>query len=420
MAAPHSLDPAQLLTEELAGASPDVLRQMIAAMANAMMSAQADQVCGAGWGQRSENRVNQRNGYRSREWDTRAGTVELAVPKLRTGSFFPDWLLTHRRRAEQALVTVVATAYLLGVSTRRVERLAEQLGVKSLSRSQVSEMASHLDAQVAAFRQRPLDAGPYTFVWIDALTVKVREDGRVVNVHALVATGVNADGHREILGLDVASAEDGAGWLAFLRGLVARGLSGVQLVISDAHPGLVAAVGSALPGATWQRCRTHYLRNLLTRVPKSAQRHVATQVRTIFDQADAEAVVTQFERVVDALETKYRDAAEHLEAARDDLLAFVSYPRELWRQIWSNNPQERLNKEIRRRTDVVGIFPDRDALIRLVGAVLAEQSDEWTENRRYMSRDLLTKSRIHIVNADLDTSTESVVTGSVTSTELIA
>src|SRR4051812_39384671 len=311
MAAPHTIDPTALLEQHLAEASPDVLRQMITSLANAMMSAQADQVCGADYGERSAGRTNQRNGYRAREWDTRVGTVELAVPKLRAGSFYPDWLLTHRRRAEQALVTVVATAYLLGVSTRRgealarqlrvnspspspgtrrVERLAEQLGVNSLSRSQVSEMAAHLDAQVAAFRERPLDAGPYTFVWVDALTVKVREAGRVVNVHALVATGVNADGHREILGLDVASAEDGAGWLAFLRGLVARGLSGVQLVISDAHPGLVAAIGSALPGAAWQRCRTHYLRNLLTKVPRSAQPHVATQVRTIFDQPDADAV----------------------------------------------------------------------------------------------------------------------------------
>lgn len=193
------------------------------------------------------------------------------------------------------MVSVVATAYLLGVSTRRVERLAEQLGVKSLSRAQVSEMAAHLDAQVSAFRERPLDAGPDTFVWADALTVKVREDGRVVNVHALVATGVNADGHREILGLDVASAEDGAGWLAFWRGLVARGLSGVQLVTADAHCGLVAAIGAALPGATWQRCRSHYLRTLLTKVPKSAQPHAATQVRTLFDQADAAAVHTQFD-----------------------------------------------------------------------------------------------------------------------------
>jgi len=399
MAAPHSVDPAEL-AEQLASASPDVVREMVASLANAMMSAQADLVCGAGWGERSSERVNRRNGYRTREWDTRAGTVELAVPKLRHGSYFPDWLLTHRRRAEQAVVSVVATSYLLGVSTRRVERLAEQLGVKSLSRSQVSEMAGHLDTQVAAFRERPLDAGPYTFVWVDALTVKVREHGRVVNVHALVATGVNADGHREILGLDVASAEDGAGWLAFLRGLVARGLSGVQLVISDAHPGLVAAIGSALPGASWQRCRTHYLRNLLTRVPRSAQPHVATQVRTIFDQPDADAVHAQFDRVVAALAEKFGDAAEHLDDARDDLLAFTAYPREIWRQIWSNNPQERLNKEIRRRTDVVGIFPGRDALIRLVGAVLAEQSDEWTENRRYMSLELLAKSRIRVVTGE--------------------
>ena len=240
MAAPHSVDPAQL-AEQLASASPDVLREMVTTMANALMSAQADQLCGAEYGERSPQRSNRRNGYRTRDWDTRAGTVELAVPKLRHGSYFPDWLLTHRRRAEQALVTVVATAYLLGVSTRRVEKLAEQLGIKSLSRSQVSEMATHLDAQVAAFRDRPLDAGPYTFCWVDALTVKVREDGRVVNVHALIATAVNADGHREILGLDVASGEDGAGWLAFLRGLVARGLSGVQLIISDAHPGLAIA-----------------------------------------------------------------------------------------------------------------------------------------------------------------------------------
>jgi transposase-like protein len=400
MAAPHSVDPAALLEQHLQGASPDLVREMIATFANAMMSAQADQVCGAGYGERSPERTNRRNGYRAREWDTRAGTVELAVPKLREGSYFPDWLLTHRRRAEQALVTVVATAYLLGVSTRRVERLAEQLGVKSLSRSQVSEMAAHLDTQVAAFRERPLDAGPYTFMWVDALTVKVREHGRVVNVHALVATGVNADGHREILGLDVASAEDGAGWLAFLRGLVARGLSGVQLVISDAHPGLVAAIGSALPGAAWQRCRTHYLRNLLTRVPRSAQPHVATQVRTIFDQADADTVTAQFDRVVAALGEKFPAAAEHLDEARADLLAFTGYPREIWRQIWSNNPQERLNKEIRRRTDVVGIFPGRDALIRLVGAVLAEQSDEWTENRRYMSLELLAKSRIRVVTGE--------------------
>ncbi|PSK68011.1 hypothetical protein B0E53_00086 [Micromonospora sp. MH33] len=338
--------------------------------------------------------MNSRNGYRVREWDTRAGTIDLAIPKLRQGSYFPDWLLTHRRRAEQALVSVVATSYLLGVSTRRVEKLVEQLGIRQLSKSLVSEMAAHLDAQVEAFRNRPLDAGHYTFVWMDALTMKVREHGRTVNVHALIAVGVNADGQREVLGLDVASDEDGAGWLAFLRSLTARGLSGVRLVISDAHAGLVQAIGAALPGASWQRCRTHYLRNLLTKVPKSAQPWIATLVRTIFDQPDADAVRAQFDRVVTAIEAKFPAAAEHLDTARDDLLAFTGFPREIWHQIWSNNPQERLNKEIRRRSDVVGIFPNRPAIIRLGGAVLAEQTDEWTEGRRYMGLELLAKARM--------------------------
>jgi putative transposase len=299
---------------------------------------------------------------------------------------------------------VVATSYLLGVSTRRVDKLVEQLGIKHISKSQVSQMAKVLDAQVEAFRTRALDAGPYAFVWLDALTQKVREGGRIINVHVLVATAVNANGNgnREILGLEVTSSEDGAGWLAFLRGLVARGLSGVQLVISDAHAGLVGAIGATLPGASWQRCRTHYLRNLLTTVPKSAQPWVATLVRTIFDQPTAEAVRTQHTWVIDALEAKYPAACEHLDAARDELLAFAAFPREIWKQIWSNNPQERLNKEIRRRTDVVGIFPDRTAVIRLVGAVLAEQNDEWTEARRYMGRDLLAKARLHPIESETD------------------
>jgi putative transposase len=398
MAALESVDAAALLREHLDTASPDVLRAMVKTFAEALMSAEADAICGAAYGQRSEERTNRRNGYRPREWDTRAGTIELAVPKLRTGSYFPDWLLTHRRRAEQALVSVVATSYLLGVSTRRVEKLVEQLGVKQLSKSQVSEMAAHLDAQVEAFRSRPLDSGHYTFVWLDALVVKVREAGRTVNVHALIAVGVNADGQREVLGVDVASDEDGAGWLAFLRSLTARGLSGVRLVISDAHRGLVAAVGAALPGAAWQRCRTHYLRNLLTKVPKSAQPWVATLVRTVFDQPDTEAVHAQYARVVDTVEAKFPAAAEHLEAARDELLAFTAFPREVWRQVWSNNPQERLNKEIRRRTDVVGIFPNRAAIIRLVGAVLAEQTDEWSEQRRYMGTELLAKARLSTID----------------------
>ena len=355
------------------------------------MGADADALCGAPYGQPSAERVNYRNGYRQRRWDTRAGTIDLAIPKLRAGSYFPDWLLERRRRSEQALISVVATSYLLGVSTRRVEKLAETLGITSLSKSQVSELAKSLDQAVEQFRSRPLDAGPYRFVQADAMTVRVREGGRTVLVHALVATGVNADGHREILGLEVTSSEDGAGWLAFFRGLVARGLSGVALVTSDAHPGLVAAIAATLPGTSWQRCRTHYLRDLLTKVAKSSQPWVATLVRTIFDQPDAAEVHAQFGRVVDALEAKLPAAAGHLSAAREDLLAFTAVPRETWRQIWSSNPQERLNRELRRRTDVVGIFPSRDAIIRLVGAVLMEQNDEWTEARRYMGLEILAK-----------------------------
>ena len=247
MTAPSSIDPTQFLHEQLSQASPDLLRQMLTTFINTLMSAEADAVCGAGYGERSEQRTNTRNGYRHRDFDTRAGTLDVAIPKLRNGSYFPDWLLERRRRAERALTTVVATCYLLGVSTRRMERLVESLGITRLSKSQVSVMAAELDAQVADFRTRPLDAGPYTFVAADALVLKVREGGRVVNVHALVATGVNADGHREILGLQVSSAEDGAGWLGFFRDLTARGLTGVRLVTSDAHNGLVNAIERPCP-----------------------------------------------------------------------------------------------------------------------------------------------------------------------------
>jgi transposase-like protein len=379
--------------DTLAAASPDLLRTMIREFAQRMMDAEVEQICGAGYGEVSDQRLNTRNGYRSRPWDTRAGSIELAVPRLRQGSYFPDFLLDKRRRAERALTSVVATSYLLGVSTRRVEKLAEAMGITSLSKSQVSAMAAELDGMVEQFRSRPLDGGPYTFVWIDALTQKVREGGRTVSVHALVATGVNADGYREILGLDVTSSEDGAGWLAFLRGLVARGLSGVEMVTSDCHAGLRDAIASTLPGASWQRCRTHYARNLLCRVAKSAQPWVATMLRTVFEQPDRDSVYAQHRHVVEVLEAKYPAAAEHLDEAREDILAFTAFPKAVWRQVWSNNPQERLNKEIRRRTDVVGIFPNRDAIIRLVGAVLAEQNDEWTEQRRYMGREILTDCR---------------------------
>lgn len=391
MAAPHSMDLHALVREHLERSSPDVLRELLKTFVEALMSAEAQVLCNAEYGEVSAERTNHRNGYRPRQWDTRAGTIDLQVPKLRSGSYFPDWLLDRRRRAEQALVTVIAMSYVLGVSTRRVEKLCEALGVDRLSKSQVSEMARSLDEQVAAFRDRPLQAGPYRFLWADALVVKVREDHRTQRLHVLVATAVNAEGHREILGLEVSSEESGAGWLSFFRGLLARGLSGVRLVTSDAHAGLVSAIGATLPGATWQRCRTHYLRDLLQKVAKSTQPWVATLVRTIFSQPDEGEVHAQFDRVVSSLSDKLPDAACHLEGARDDLLAFTAFPREVWRQVWSNNPQERLNREIRRRTDVVGTFPDRASVIRLIGAVLAEQHDEWGEQRRYMGLEILAK-----------------------------
>jgi transposase-like protein len=245
---------------------------------------------------------------------------------------------------------------------------------------------------VASFRNRPLDPVGYPYLWVDALTQRVREDGRIVNVCAVVATGVTADGKREILGVDVVSAEDGAAWTAFLRGLVARGLRGVRLVISDAHEGLKNAIAAILDGASWQRCRTHFMRNLLSRVPRSAQAVVATLVRSTFAQPDAESTWAQHGRIVEQLRERFPRAADLLEEATPDLLAFTAFPKEHWRQIWSNNPQERLNKELRRRTDVVGIFPNRDAVIRLVGSVLAEQNDEWAVARRYMSAESLSKT----------------------------
>jgi len=316
MADNTSVDLARVPGDNPVAASPDLLRAMVQAFAEALMGADADALCGAPYGQPSADRVNYRNGYRQRRWDTRAGTIDLAIPKLRAGSYFPEWLLERKRRAEQALISVVATSYVLGVSTRRVEKLAETLGITSLSKSQVSELAKSLDASVEQFRSRPLDAGPYRFVQADAMTV---------------------------------------------------------------------------PGASWQRFRTHYLRDLLTKVAKSSQPWVATLVRTIFDQPDAAEVCAQFDRVVSALDGKLPAAAGHLSAAREDLLAFTAVPREIWRQVWSSNPQERLNRELRRRTDVVGIFPGRDAIIRLVGAVLMEQNDEWTEARRYMGLEILAK-----------------------------
>jgi len=389
----HTMDVSGWLRKQLEEASPDLLRAMVQDFAEALMGAEVDALCGAPYGERSPERSNRRNGYRERNWDTRVGSIELAVPKLREGSYFPDWLLRARRRAEQAFVSVIADAYLAGVSTRRVEKLVQQFGVERMSKSQVSRLAKSLDQIVEDFRTRPLDGAPYAYVTFDALQVKCREGGRTVNVCVVHAVGVNRDGFRESLGLDVVTSEDGAGWLAFLRSLVARGLAGVRLVTSDAHPGLVDAIAATLPGAAWQRCRTHAMRNLLTRVPKSAQSFVATMVRTIFAQPDAETVHEQYRRIVDQLETRFPEAAALLEEAAADLLAFSAFPKEHWRQLWSNNSLERLNKEIRRRTDVVGIFPDRPSVIRLVGAVLAEQHDEWAvASRRYMSVESIAKA----------------------------
>lgn len=270
------------LRKQLAEAEPDLLREMVRTFAEALMGAEADALCGAGFRERSVERTNRRNGYRARPFDTRAGTIALQVPKLRSGSYFPDWLLERRRRAERALVAVVAECYVKGVSTRRVDGLVKTLGIEGISKSQVSEMAKGLDEEVRAFRSRPLDAGPYPYLWLDALAVKVREGGRIVRCACVVASAVNSDGFREILGLDTFTSEDEAAWRVFLAGLVERGLSGVQLVISDDHRGLTKAIDALLPGASWQRCRTHFMRNLLSRVPRSAQPFVATLVRTIF------------------------------------------------------------------------------------------------------------------------------------------
>jgi putative transposase len=388
----QTMDVSGWLRKQLELASPDLLRAMVKEFAEALMGADADAVCGAGYGERSPERVNRRNGYRERDWDTRVGSIELAVPRLREGSYFPDWLLQPRRRAEQAFVSVIADAYLAGVSTRRVEKLVQQLGVERMSKSQVSRLAASLDQIVEDFRTRPLDGAPYAYVTLDALVVKCREGGRTVNVCVVHAVGVNKEGFRESFGLDVVTSEDGAAWLAFLRSLVARGLVGVKLVSSDAHPGLVDAIAATLPGAAWQRCRTHFMRNLLTRVPKSAQSFVATMVRTIFAQPDAATVHEQQGRIVDQLEGRFPEAAALLTDAGPDLLAFTSFPKEHWRQLWSNNSLERLNKEIRRRTDVVGIFPNRAAIVRLVGAVLSEQNDEWAVARRYMSAESIVKA----------------------------
>jgi len=392
---PTTIDASAWLSKHLEENDPDLLRAMLKSFAEALMSAQASLQCGAAYGERSDERTNARNGYRLRPWDTRVGTIEdLAVPKLRRGVYSPEFLLSPRRRAEQALVAVVCQAYVAGVSTRRVDDLVKALGIEGISKSEVSRLAAELDATVAEFRERPLDNGPYRYLWIDALTQKVREGGRVVNVSAVIATAVNGEGRREIVGFDIVTTEDSAAWTAFLRSLVARGLSGVELVVSDAHGGIKVAIETVLSGSTWQRCRTHFMANFAGRVPKASWPMVATLVRSVFEQPDRDAVWARLGDVVSKLtETGFTDAASFLLDAADDILAFSAFPVEHWPKIRSNNPQERLNKEIRRRTDVVGIFPNRQAVVRLVGAILAEQSDEWALGHRYIGPESLRAPR---------------------------
>jgi putative transposase len=370
----------KLLAEEQA----DVLREGVRVLAQALMEAEVTALVGAEPYERSGERAAYRNGFRLRTWDTRVGTLELAIPKVRPGSYFPS-LLEPRRRGERALAAVVQEAYVHGVSTRKVDDLMKALGLEGISKSEVSRVCAALDVEVEAFRSRALD-GEYPYVWLDATYHKVRHDGRVISMATVAAIGVTADGERQVLGVDAGPAEDEAFWTAFLRGLVARGLRGVRLVISDAHEGLKRAVATVLTGASWQRCRVHFMRNLLARVPKAAREAVAAVVRTIFAQPDHASALAQLRRVVDGVRRRFPDAAALLEDAAEDILAYLHFPKAHRARLHSTNPLERLNKEIKRRSNVVGIFPNRAALLRLVGAVLAEQDDEWAvAERRYFS-----------------------------------
>jgi len=361
----------------------DFLREALQVLVQSLMEAEVSAQIGAERYERNENRTTYRNGYRERPWDTRVGTLKLKIPKLRQGSYFPS-LLEPRRRAEKALLAVVQEAYVHGVSTRKVDELVEALGMRGISKSEVSRICKELDEVVLSFKERPLD-GAYPYVWLDATFPKVREGGRVRNMTLVLAIGVRDNGEREVLGFDLGLCEDGAFWTDFLRRLAARGLRGVELVISDAHEGLKQAIEQVLTGATWQRCRVHVMRNILSQVPKSSQGMVSAIIRTIFAQPSYEAAKSQLKRVVDELSGRFPKAMEILKEAEEDVLAYMTFPKAHWQRIHSTNPLERLNREIRRRTDVVGIFPNRDSVIRLVGAILLEQQDEWSVGRRYFS-----------------------------------
>jgi transposase-like protein len=364
----------------------DRVRESAATIYQALIEAELTSVIGAEPHERSDARTGQRNGHRPRVLSTTAGDLELRIPKLRAGSFFPS-LLERRRRVDQALYAVIMEAYLHGVSTRKVDDLVKALGVDTgISKSEVSRICEDLDEEVAGFRGRSLKGDAYPYVFLDATYCKARVNRRVVSQAVVVATAVRADGHREVLGFDVGDSEDGAFWTAFLRSLKARGLHGVQLVISDAHEGLKSAVGAVFAGAAWQRCRVHFLRNVLARIPKGNAEMVAAAVRTIFAQPDDQHVHSQLDVIATMLGKQFPVVEVMLRDAADDVLAFTSFPVGHWKKIWSTNPLERVNKEIKRRTDVVGVFPNPEALLRLAGAVLVETHDEWAvTDRRYLS-----------------------------------
>lgn len=367
----------------------DFLREAVRYFVHELMEGEVTALIGAERYERSEGRTTQRNGVRHRDWDTRVGSIDLAIPKLRSGSYFPSWL-EPRKRSEQALVAVVAEAYLRGVSTRKVDGLVQSLGIAGISKSEVSRLCASLDVQVQAFRNRRLDAA-YPYVFLDARYEHVREDERVQSMAVVVAFGIRSDGVREVLGLDVTPSEDLEHWREFLQGLVARGVRGVKLVTSDAHPGLKQAIKEVFVGASWQRCRVHFMRNLLAKVPKGAQAMVAATVRPLFEQKGRQEAQAMLRQVCQTLGPRFPKAVEVLVAAEEEILAFYDFPREHWRQVYSTNPLERLNKELKRRSAVVGIFPNREAVLRLFGALLAEQNDEWLVQRHYFSETSMRK-----------------------------